>query len=473
MGLGMFLKKIHRLYGKLAFRLTVWYSGIFTLSILVALLAFYMLVTSIVHQREDADLVKDVKEYAALLTNEGIDQVKAEMTREALSDGIERTFLRLLSPDGQELVATDMSSWGQIGLGMETLPRLHPGRYELKALVLPGQDHPVRVVSGFIGPDLIMQIGESLDEHAEFLDVFQDILAPIVAISVLIASFAGWFIARRALSGVEEVTHIARQISNGSFGSRVPVKSRGDEIERLAITFNDMLDRIDILIQDIRDMGDNIAHDLRSPLARVRSAAEMVLTTTSASMDDMKEFGAGIIEECDRLLGMINMMLDIAEAESGVASPEMTEIDLVHLLRSACELFEPVAETHSIRISLALSDRCVIYGTLRGLQRLVANLLDNALKYTPPGGVVTVSVTDDTEWISLVVRDTGIGISDKDLPHIFKRFYRCDKSRGHHGSGLGLSLVQAITRSHRGTVRVMSTLGKGSTFTVTLPRSLS
>jgi heavy metal sensor kinase len=466
----MFLSKILRPPGTLAARLTLWYAGIFTISTLVAFGAFYLVISTVLSERGDQDLMKDVREYSAMLAAEGIDRVKAEMAWEALSDGQEHIFLRLLSMDGRELTATDMSAWRSIGTGSRALEKLKTGAdYVLETLDLPEQEFQVRTVYGSIGPDLVLQIGESLEEDAEFLELHRTVFIPLMAVMVIIAAIVGWLMARRALTGVEEVTQTAVEISKGALDKRVPFKSRGNEIERLATTFNYMLDRINLLIKGMREMSDNIAHDLRSPLARIRGVAEMALTT-SATEEEHKAMAGSMLEECDRLLGMINAMLDIAEAESGAGEIQLEEVDLVSIIQRACELFQAIAEENSVTIAADLPENCLVYGEARKFQRMVANLLDNALKFTPPQGTVTVSLKADNGQVAISVSDTGIGISEDDLPHVFKRFYRCDNSRAQQGTGLGLSLVKAIAGSLGGSVNATSHLGEGSTFTVTLPQ---
>jgi len=466
----MFLSKILRPPGTLAARLTLWYAGIFTISTLVAFGAFYLVISTVLSERGDQDLMKDVREYSAMLAAEGIDRVKAEMAWEALSDGQEHIFLRLLSMDGRELAATDMSAWRSIGTGSRALEKLKTGAdYVLETLDLPEQEFQVRTVYGSIGPDLVLQIGESLEEDAEFLELHRTVFIPLMAVMVIIAAIVGWLMARRALTGVEEVTQTAVEISKGALDKRVPFKARGNEIERLATTFNYMLDHINALIKGMREMSDNIAHDLRSPLARIRGVAEMALTAP-ATEEEHKAFAGSMLEECDRLLGMINAMLDIAEAESGAGEIKLEEVDLVNLIERACELFLAIAEENSVTITADLPENCLVYGEARKFQRMVANLLDNALKFTPPQGTVTVSLKADNGQVVISVSDTGIGISEHDLPHVFKRFYRCDNSRAQQGTGLGLSLVKAIAGSLGGSVNAISHLGKGSTFTVTLPQ---
>jgi heavy metal sensor kinase len=466
----MFLKKILRPPSTLAFRLTLWYAGIFTISTLVAFGAFYLAISTVLSKHRDLDLMGDVREYSAMLATKGIGEVKSEMAWDALSDGPEHTFLRLLTMDGKELTATDMSAWRSLGTGSRALEKLKSGAdFVLETLDLPEQEFKARTVYGRIGPDLVLQIGESLAEDAEFLELHRIVFIPVLAVMAIIAPILGWLMARRALSGVEEVTRTAIEISKGAMDKRVPFKARGEEIERLATTFNYMLDRINLLIRGMREMSDNIAHDLRSPLARIRGVAEMVLTT-STTAEEHKAMAASMLEECDRLLGMINAMLDIAEAESGAGEIKLEEVDLVRVVERACELFQAIAEDNGVTIAAELPDSCLVYGETRKLQRMVANLLDNALKFTPSKGTVTVSLKADNGQVAIAVSDTGIGISEDDLPHVFKRFYRCDNSRAQQGTGLGLSLVKAIAGSLGGTVNATSHLGKGSTFTVTLPQ---
>ncbi len=439
------------------------------MSALVAFSALYLVISSVIHEHRDEDLLEDMEEFSTILATQGLDAVKTEMAWEASSDGAENIFLRLLSNDGQELESTDMSLWRSIGPSTHALDKLKNGaNHVLETLTLPEHEHQVRIVYGIIGPGTILQIGESLEEDEEFLAIFREVFLPIMAIMTIAAGLMGWFMARRAMTGVEEVTQTAIEISKGAFDRRVPIKVRGDEIERLATTFNDMLDRISVLIREMREMTDNIAHDLRSPLARMRTAGEMALT--ASSVGEHKTIAAGIVEECDRLLGMINTMLDIAEAESGAGQLVSEEVEMADMIRRACELFQPIAENNSVTMTTELPDRCVVRGEPRKLQRMIANLLDNALKYTPSEGTVKVSLTVNNGQIAISVSDTGVGISEEDLPHIFKRFYTCNKSQPQHGTGLGLSLVRAIARSHGGHVNAASRPGKGSTFTVTLPR---
>ena len=277
------------------------------------------------------------------------------------------------------------------------------------------------------------------------------------------------FLARRALIDTKEVTRTAEDISKGSYDRRVKVEGRFKEIEKLGATFNTMLDCIQTLLKSMKEINDNIAHDLRSPLARIRGIAEMTLLRDK-SIEDYRDMAVSTIEECDTLIDMINTMLDITEAEAGVKEIKTEEIDLVSLISDACDLFRPIAEDKKIDLKAFLPEVLNWKSDRRKLQRIVTNMLENAIKYTPEKGAVTISASTVNGEVRIDVQDTGMGISEKDLPHIFERFYRCDRSRSYGGVGLGLSLVKAYTESLKGTIHVQSILNQGSIFSLRLPK---
>ena len=319
----------------------------------------------------------------------------------------------------------------------------------------------------------MLQLGRSMENHTRILEAFRKIFILIMASLFILATLIGWFMARRALSGVAAISRTARRISGSALDQRVPVKKQGDEIDHLAMTVNRMLDRIEILVTGIREMNDNIAHDLKSPITRIRGIAEITLTT-DAGPDDYENMAASTIEECDRLLDIINTMLVISRTEAGVEKLNPADLDLSQVVRQACELFRPIAEDRNINLTCRCPESLPWFGDVRMLQRMIGNLLDNALKYTAPAGSVDIAIQQDRQARRIIrVQDTGIGIARTDLPHIFKRFFRCDPSRcqaAHQsGAGLGLSLCRAIAQAHGGDIEVASTPGKGSIFTVTLP----
>ena len=465
----MLFDRLRSLRRTLAFRLTVWYAAIFTASSLLAFLFFYLQIASILRERTDEDLVDDAGEFSTLLAAKGLEEVKQTMILEAKNDGEKKVFFRLLTLDGDVLGSSELFFWGPLSVNHSALQQItKDNRPVFESLLIEGRRHKARAAYARIGPATILHLGVSLEDNDEFLAEFRQIFGATIGVVMVLAGLLGWFMAKRALKDVEEVTRTARAISASDLEQRVPIKGHAEEIDRLATTFNDMLDRIQTLITETKEMTENIAHDLRSPITRIRGLAEMALTTGKA-IDEYEAAAASTVEDCDRLLEMINTMLYISQTEATAGKLATEEVDVAGVVRDACELFQPVAEDKGVKLVVEIGAHFKVRGVLQWLQRMLANLIDNALNYTPSPGTVTVSVSGDDKLGIIAVKDTGVGISQDELPHIFRRFYRCDRSRSLPGTGLGLTLVEAIVRAHRGEIIVTSTPNVGTTFTVTLP----
>ncbi|MBI5185720.1 MAG: HAMP domain-containing protein [Nitrospinae bacterium] len=272
---------------------------------------------------------------------------------------------------------------------------------------------------------------------------------------------------------MQRVTYTTTRIGKGDLGRRVPLGNEGQEINALAHAFNEMLERIESLVRELKQITDNVAHELRTPITRIRGMAETTLTG-SGDLNQYREMAASVIEGSDRLIEMINTMLEIAITDSGVAELAREPLDIREIVREAADLFKPLAEDKGIDIQLDIPPQAVIVpGDRPRLQRAVANLLDNAIKYTPSGGTVTISLETDTTRAKVEIADTGMGIDKKNISRIFDRFYRCDESRSTPGSGLGLSLALAIIRAHGGNIIMKSAPGSGTSFAIVLPRASS
>jgi len=465
-------KKLLDIYHTLAFRLTLWYASIFMLSACVAFLFFYLLITSVIRHQTDQDLLSGVRTFSSILSAQGAEALKQQAFLEAQAGGERKVFFRLLYITGQLFSSSNMSYWRDIGISKDAIKRVLADHQPIfDTINIPDRTHKVRILYASLGPGLILQLGRSMDSHARIIEAFRKIFVTTMAVLFILAAVVGWFMAKRAMAGVDTVIQTARRISDRSLDERVPVKKQVNEIDQLAITFNQMLDRIQKLVTEIKEMNDSIAHDLRSPITRIRGIAEVSLTTGS-SLKEYENMAGNTIEECDRLLDMINTMLIISKTEAGLGQFDSKEMDIGQVVQDACELFLPMAENEELALVCDASDRLLINGDLRMLQRMISNLLDNAVKYTPQGGSIYVAAHPGSkQFIQISIKDTGIGISSEDMPHIFERFYRCDPSRSQAGTGLGLSFARAIARAHAGDITVTSEPGKGSTFTVVLPKN--
>ncbi|MDL2269607.1 HAMP domain-containing histidine kinase [Desulfosarcina sp. OttesenSCG-928-A07] len=458
----------------LSFRLTLWYAFIFSLSSAIAFLVFYGLITHALRQRMDGELSSKISEFTMIYTVQGLDAVKTTALIESQAAGEKKVFFRLLYASGVAFSSSNMSYWRSIGINRSAVHELvkeKSGRV-FETLFIPDHPNQVRIAYGLIGQGVVVQIGYSMETDTAIITIFKKIFFITMSVLILAAALVGGLMARGALAGVEAVTRTARTISEKDLGQRVPVMDRHEEIDRLAITFNQMLDRIEKLVTGMREMGENIAHDLKSPVTRIRGMAEMTISGPAAAGEEMP-LAAATIEECDRLLEMINTLLMISKTDAGVAAIQMEPVNMAEVARGAAALFSPLAEDKGLSLSCDTPDAAWVSGDLHLLQRAMANLVDNAIKYTPAPGTLWVEVAiviqNKTKMVCVAVKDTGIGIDENVLPKVFDRFFRCDPSRTTSGSGLGLSLVRAVAHAHGGHAEGISEPDQGSCFTLCLP----
>jgi heavy metal sensor kinase len=451
----------------IALRLTLWYAAAFALSSVLAMAVVYSIVAGVLRAETDAELRQDLEETAALVRAGGVEAFRDEVARELAGPDSAVVFLRLWSADGAAAAAGFAAPDAAT---REIAGAQRPGSHPTLRTVYPdGFEHGVRVGYAAASPEFVVEFGQTLEEDEELLGALRRGILVALPTLLLLGGPIGWFMARRALRGVGTVTRTALEIAGGAMDRRVPVGARGDELDRLASAFNGMLDRIEALIAGMRDVTDNLAHDLRTPLARIRASAERA-ATRGASSEEWSTLAATTTEECDRLLQILNSTLEIAEAQAGAAQLRLEDVDLADLVREGRDLFLTLAEDAGVALDVEAPERCVVRADRGRVQRIVANLVDNALKYTPRGGSVTIAVAEEEGGARVDVRDTGVGVAPGELPRIFERFYRGDGSRTGRGSGLGLSLARAFARAHGGDLTAVSAPGRGSTFTLRLRR---
>ena len=456
--------------------LTVWYA----MSFLIVLGSTFFITWAVVDRhfqsQIDDDLFEDLQEFREYFRVGGLDLVIQEIARENGPEDAETEFFRLYSPAG--VIASSPN--------MPLLTSLHHNSglkfldgaldHQLDSTIIEAgsktdddiESVEFREIIGGISPDFTLHIGESVSWKSDVMKILRQAFLSILGIGIPLISLVGWLMARRAVTGIEQVSSIAERIHRGHMDERVHSQSSEVEVRRLGNAFNSMLDRIHDLVTEMREMTDNIAHDLKSPLARIRFMSEVALSRNQ-SPEEQDENALQTIEECDRLINMINTSLDVAEAEAGINSMQRENFNFSSIVEDACELFQPVAEGKSILLRYEIQNGCWFHGNLVHIQRMVSNLIDNALKYTDAGGSVSVNLEHDANKLAVKISDTGIGIPEQDHGAIFKRFYRCDRSRSKQGCGLGLSYARAIARQYGGEINFRSTVGLGSVFVLLLP----
>jgi signal transduction histidine kinase len=287
---------------------------------------------------------------------------------------------------------------------------------------------------------------------------------PVAILGVIgSACLASW-----ALRPIRQIIATVQAIQAGSFEARVPTRRTRDELDELGRLFNGMLDRIAKMVPVMRGALDNVAHDLRTPITRIRCVAEMALW----SPEDHESSAAALadcVEESDRLLTMLNTLMDISEAETGSLALRLESLNLTGVLDDVVDLYRYVSEEANVAVVAEAPAELWVTADPSRVRQVIANLLDNAIKYTLPGGRVELRAEPGPDTVVIRVTDTGIGMTPDELPKIWDRLYRGGHRRSQRGLGLGLSLVRAVVHAHGGHVDVASVLGKGSTFVVTLP----
>ena len=291
----------------------------------------------------------------------------------------------------------------------------------------------------------------------------------VIVIMILLSFAGGMFLTSRKLQPIRRLIATLQSIvETGQMNAQVPASQTGDETDVLVALFNTLLGKIRLLIAGMQDSLDNIAHDLRTPLTRWQVTAEMALKSNQ-NREVLQEALADSLEEAKRMAATLTMLLDISEAETGVMKLNLSEVNLLDLMEEAVDLYRYVAEDRDIDIRTACDEGLYTIVDPIRMRQVLANLLDNALKYTLPGGGVDMAACQKQGEIVITIVDTGIGIDPSELLKIWNRLYRGDGSRSQHGLGLGLSLVKAIVQAHKGKVDCRSEQGIGSVFSIYLP----
>jgi signal transduction histidine kinase len=404
-----------------AARLALAFAGAIALALCVLFASFYSFVKADLASRIDRLLLDKSREFRELAEEGGTANLPGEFQREAQTMGTRLALYRLLAPDGSILAGSNSAAFPGLGVDPRALPRLVQGKPFLRTISVQGRRYQARECLVRLRSGQIIQLVHYMGDDEDLLEDLRQSFGFTLVGVFLGAALLGWILSRRALAGVEEATRTAQAIAGGTLENRVPLLGRGEEIDRLATTFNAMLDRIQAMVAEMRQVTDDIAHDLKSPLTRLRGRAEMVLTR-KADKEDLEAAAASTLEECDRLLAVVNTMLDLSEAEAGVLPGESQRVDLRSLVREAYELYLPTAEEKGLSLTLEAQAAVEVLGSAHRFRRILANLLDNAIKYTPPAGGVAIEAQIRGGWARVAVRDSGPGIAAADLPKIFDRF---------------------------------------------------
>jgi signal transduction histidine kinase len=447
-------------------RLALWYAGIFAGSSLVLVGLTYALLAESLRARDHEIIRSTLREYAARYEAGGLPALARAVELEERAGRHERLFVRVIGRGRDALFLSMPEEWSDFDVG-----RLGESGDWSRASAA-GRDSTLEVAPARLFDGTILQVGKSTESRDALLASFRRIVMIVSAAMMLVALAGGALVMRSTVRPIRTLAGVVRGIiATGRTNARVPEAGTGDALDELSVLFNSMLARITSLIDAMRDSLDNVAHDLRTPMARLRGMAERGLASSDPVVQ--REALATCVEECDRVLAMLNSLMDIAEADHGTLRLALTDVPLRSVMADAVGLYEDAADQKGVRLSIDEGPDVVAVGDRDRLRQVLANLVDNAIKYTPSGGHVTLAARKEGLQAVVTVADSGIGIAAADQPRIWQRLYRADPSRTERGLGLGLSLVRAYVRAHGGEAEVSSEPGRGSTFTVRLPLTVS
>ena len=442
---GRFLGNARRLVRTHAFRLAALYFLVFAVSVLGVLLFVYWTSADFVERQTEATLDAEMTGLAEQYAQRGLSGLVQIVAARSAGDRGDGMMYLVTDPAGMPL-AGNIAAW-PAGVSARTGPL----DFTTEARVKAGREtHPAQGVLFVIPGGYRLLIGRDISDAAAFRDRVKTTLLWAGLVVLGVGLLGGTAMSRNLMRRVEQVNRTSERVMTGNLSDRVPLDGTSDEFDQLAANLNRMLDQIERLMTAMREVTDNVAHDLKTPLSRMRARLELALPEPAA---DQAEAIRVAIDDADRLLATFNALLSIAELESGAGRERTEPLDLAEIARSAAELYEPVAEEEGFVVTLAAEPDVRIHGVRQLLSQALANLLDNALKYAG-GGEICIRVSRCDERVALEIADRGRGIPEGERETVFDRFVRLEPSRSAPGNGLGLSLVRAIVRRHLGTIEL-------------------
>ena len=449
-----------------ALRLGVWYSGLFIISAMALSAATYGLLAKALADQDHDVLESMLSRYAVELERAGLPGLRAAIESDAGQGRHERLLIRVVNEQTEVVYFSAPPGWS--GFDLSALDRPSTVSPGWATIVGPPVGTSLEVGTVTLPGGVNIQVGRSSHVRDELLTHFRARGLEVLGLIVVAAIAGGFLLTRGGLAPMRALeTTIRSIIQTGRFEARVPITHSRDPLDVLGVRVNEMLDRIESLVTGMRAALDNVAHDLRTPLTRFRSVAEAALVSGDPAR--APEGLAHALEEADRLGATLTALMDISEAETGTMALGREPVRLATVVDEGLALFADEADDKGITMATAVPPEIEVVGDHTRLRQVCANLIENAVKYSNPGGCIDIAASATDMVATLVIRDTGIGIAAADLPLIWDRLYRADISRTQRGLGLGLSLVKAVVEAHGGQVAASSQPGQGSTFSVTLP----
>src|SRR5262245_45650114 len=458
--------------GSLRFRLTIWYAGVLAGILVLFSIATYVGVSHFLMRNLHESVAKDAQEVGSIVRENANERDESAVGREVgehFSPESNERAIRVVSPEGARIYSA-----GAVDVFPVWNSSLARGQvYDLTNRAADGQEYLIRTqaVVADSGKKYFVQVAASLSRNEEILEQLLGVLALALLLATAIAVTGGFLLIRSSLRPLDNMAMRAQKITSRSLHERMPVSTTGDELQPLSISLNRMIERLEEAFHHISRFSADASHELRTPLTIMRGELETAVQSQTIDAGVRETLGT-VLEETVRLSKIVDQLLTMSRLDAGEAFLELSRFDFSELVRTTVEYMRLLADEKKLTLKVEAAEAVQVEGDQARLQQVVVNLLDNAIKYTPEGGSINVSVTSEPDKAILAVTDTGIGISQEGQAHIFERFFRTDKARSRElgGTGLGLSIVKSIGAAHGGRVSVQSAEGRGSAFRFEIPR---
>jgi signal transduction histidine kinase len=450
-----------------ALRLALWYAGLFMASASGLFALTYHLLARSLEERDHALVRETLQEYASQYAAGGLMGLRRLLDARQATGADADLFIRIVDRERDNILLTHPHGWAEIA-SPPLDSGLEVGLLKWSRMPNVSAAAPLELATLRFADGTWFQVGRSAEARLEILARFRHVLLTVLAVVLAVALTGGVVFTHSALRPLRDLNRVVSGIiETGQLSRRVPVAGSGDAFDDVAALVNSLLQRIETLVSAMRESIDNVAHDLRTPLTRLQVVLEQALDAKDDA--EVRDGVADALEETERVTGTLNALMDVSEAEAGVMRLEGEDLSLAEAIESAVELYEDVSREKNIALTWSCPKELRVVADRRRLRQVFANLVDNAVKYTPRDGAVRITAERDGDGVKIAVADTGPGIASQDRDRIWDRLYRGDRSRSERGLGLGLSLVRAIVHAHGGTADVEPGADGGSVFTVRLP----
>jgi signal transduction histidine kinase len=465
----MSFAQIKRLSQRLVVRIAFFFSLLFIASAAVSYVVMYVQISNHLRASDKSIIEAKWREYSEVYRSSGLAGLTNALASDQEKEGDGPLLVQVLDERNNSLFLKVPGDSRNSQSELENRLRKRNAPDGWSDVASPHEEDKIEFLTQRIpGVPATLRVGKSSDPRDDILENLTGIFLAICGLFLVLGAGLGTFFAYRALRPLRQLVLTMKKVRKGALSSRVQVSHTKDETEELTTIFNQMLDRLELLVRGMRETLDHVAHDIRTPMTRIRTVAELRLKEPPGAEDRIA------LEECaesaETVSEILDSLLDLAEAESGAMRLRRESVNLAELVRPVIEMYDLVADDKAILVSFDAASDPPVWVDPSRIRQALGNLLDNAIKYSGSGTQISISATESADSVEVSITDGGVGISPEDLPRIWERLFRSDRSRSLPGLGLGLSLVKAIVGAHGGVVGVSSTLGQGSTFTVRLPK---